>query len=172
MNEIYVTLQNSISNDGLWHPSISIYYSGCDKLNKCIDCHNPELQLQEIGYKTNTNQLIKDIDKELLEWFDTYKTMSICYLGGEPLTKWNRESVLEVSKYFKEKYGSKICNIFYSWRYIEDLKELKQHINYMDYGVLGDFQIQNRDIDYIPSSTNQYIYDFKKNEKIDAIKKG
>ena len=32
INEVYITLQNSINNDGLWYPSISIYYSGCDKI--------------------------------------------------------------------------------------------------------------------------------------------
>ena len=172
MNEVYVTLQNSINNDGLWYPSISIYYSGCDNPNKCKECQNPELIQQGMGYKTINNKLIQDIEDKLTYWFDTYDTMSICYVGGEPLADWNRDSMLEISKYFKKKYSDKICNVFYSWRYIEDLQELMQYIFYMDYGVLGSFQIQNRDINYIPSSSNQYIYNFKENIKIDAIKKG
>ena len=171
MNEVYVTLQNSINNDGLWHPSISIYFSGCDNPIKCIDCQNPELQIQGVGYKTTSNQLILDIENKLTEWFDTYETMSISYVGGEPLAEWNRDSVLQISKYFKDKYKDKICNIFYSWRYIEDLLG-NQYVNYMDYGVLGVFQTQNKDVSYIPSSTNQYIYSFTENKKIDAIKKG
>jgi anaerobic ribonucleoside-triphosphate reductase activating protein len=172
VKEIYVTLQNSMNNDGLWYPSISIYYSGCDNPNKCIECQNPELQLQGIGYKTTNSQLIQDVENKLIEWLDTYETMSICYVGGEPLAEWNRESTLEVSKYFKEKYKNKICNILYSWRYIEDFLELEQYILYIDYGVLGNFQIQNRDINCIPSSSNQYIYSFIENKKINTIKKG
>lgn len=171
MNEVYVALQNSINGDGLWYPSISIYYSGCDNPTKCKGCHNPELQNQGIGYKTTTDQLIQDIETMLVEWFDTYETMAISYVGGDPLAEWNRKSVFEVSKYFKEKYKEKTCNIFYSWRYIEQLQSLKKYINYMNYGVLGSFQIETRDIDYIPSSANQYIYDFKTNTKLERIKK-
>lgn len=172
MNNIYVTLQNSINSDGLWYPSISIYYSGCDKVLKCKGCHNPELHNQNVGFSTTTKMLILDIENILVYWLDTYKIISICYLGGEPLTKWNRQSVLEVSKYFKEKYNNRICNIIYSWRYIEDLKQLKQYIKYMDYGVLGDFKIENSNILLIPSSSNQYIYDFNNNIKLQPIKKG
>jgi len=172
VNEVFVTLQNSINNDGLWYPSLSIYYSGCDNPNKCMDCQNPELIMQGVGYKTNNDKLIKDIENKLTEWFDIYEVMSICYVGGEPLSEWNRNSILKISKYFKEKYNDKICNIIYSWRYIENLKELKQYVKYLDYGVLGSFKIENINIDYIPSSTNQYIYDFKNKVIIAPIKKG
>ena len=65
--DVYVTIQNSINSDGLWYPSISIYYSGCDKPVKCLDCHNPELQQKNIGFKTNNNQLIHDIEEKLIE---------------------------------------------------------------------------------------------------------
>lgn len=173
MSQVYVTLQNSINSDGLWYPSISIYYSGCDKPIKCIDCHNPELQCQGIGYKTTNDQLIQDIEKVLIQWLDTYQTISICYLGGEPLAKWNRQSVFEVSQYFKSKYKKQVCNIIYSWRYIDDLHALPmlQYLTYMDYGVLGDFQLENRDTNYVPSSTNQYIYDFRNAKKIQPIRK-
>lgn len=171
MNDVYVTLQNSINNDGLWYPSISIYYSGCDKLVKCIYCHNPELQKQEIGYKTANKQLINDIEKILNNWLDIFPKMSLCYLGGEPLSIWNRESVYMVSRYFKLKYPDEICNILYSWRYIEDIDNMRKYITYIDYGVLGDFQEINKDLNYIPSSTNQYIYDFKNKTKLQPIRK-
>lgn len=171
-NEIYVTLQNSINNDGLWYPAISIYYSGCDKPIKCKNCHNPELQQQGAGYKTTDDQLIKDIERILVNWLDIYPKISLCFLGGEPLSSWNRESVYSISKYFKLKYTDKICNILYSWRYIEDIEDMKKYITYIDYGVLGEFQEENKDVNFIPSSKNQYIYDFTKHEKINPIKKG
>ena len=171
-NEVYVILQNSINNDGLWYPSISIYYSGCDKTIKCHNCHNPELQQKGIGYKTTNENLINDIEIVLNRWLDIYPKMSLCYLGGEPLSAWNRKSVLLISKYFKEKYNDKICSIIYTWRYLEDIEHLKKYISYIDYGVLGDFQEYNKNINYIPSSTNQYIYNFTNNKKIQPIKKG
>lgn len=170
--DVYVTLQNSINNDGLWYPSISIYYSGCDKPIKCADCHNPELQQKEIGFKTDNNKLICDIETKLKEWLDVYEKISICYLGGEPLAKWNIESVLKLSKYFKQKYNNRICNIIYTWRYLEDLQPLQKYLKFIDYGVLGDFQITKRNIKYIPSSSNQYIYDFKNKTKLQSIRKG
>jgi anaerobic ribonucleoside-triphosphate reductase activating protein len=174
LDKIYVTLQNSINNDGLWYPSISIYYSGCDKPIKCKECHNPSLQKQEIGYKTTSRQLIEDVEQQLIKWLSIYDIISICYVGGEPLAEWNRESVFQLSKYFKEKYNKQICNIFYSWRYIEDLhtQNLMNYLEYMDYGVLGEFQIQNKNLKYIPTSSNQYIYNFKNNKKIKPIEKG
>lgn len=172
MNNIYVTLQNSINSDGLWYPSISIYYSGCDKPIKCKDCHNPELQQRNVGFPTNSESLINDIEQSLIEWLNTYNKISLCFLGGEPLAEWNRESVQKVSKYFKEKYPIQTCNIIYTWRYLEDLQQLKQYVKYMDYGVLGDFQIENKDISFIPSSTNQYIYDFNNDIKLSPIWKG
>lgn len=174
MDTVCVTLQNSINSDGIWYPSISIYYSGCDKPIKCHDCHNPELQLCSTGFKTTTTELIESIEKELLQWLDTYPIIAICYLGGEPLAKWNRESVFEVSEYFKTKYKKQICNVVYTWREIEELHSLPllQYLTYMDYGILGEFQIQNRDVNYIPSSSNQYIYDFKNDKILQPIKKG
>lgn len=172
MTDIFVTLQNSINGDGLWYPSISIYYSGCDKIIKCKNCHNPELQKQGIGYRTNNQQLIRDIEEKLILWLSTYKTMSLCYLGGEPLTPWNRDSVLYISKYFKNKYKNQVYNILYTWRYIDDLSTLNKYIGYMDFGVLGDFKIDNKNLNYIPSSSNQYIYDFNKQIIIKPIKKG
>ena len=171
MGDIFVTIQNSISSDGLWYPSISIFYSGCDKLIKCKDCHNPSLQKKGVGCQTNSNQLILDIERSLSFWLEVYEKISICYIGGEPFSKWNRQSVLNVSKYFKQKYNNKVCNIVYSWRYIEDLKDLDNYLKYMDYGVLGEFQTDMKDLNYIPSSSNQYIYDFKNKTKLQPIRK-
>jgi anaerobic ribonucleoside-triphosphate reductase activating protein len=98
--------------------------------------------------------------------------MALCYLGGEPLAVWNRLSLYVVSKYFKIKYNDRVCNILYSWRYLEDIKCVNKYTTYMDYGVLGDFQKEKKDLNYIPSSTNQYIYDFKNSKKINSIRKG
>lgn len=171
MNDIYVAIQEGINGDGLFYPCISIYFSGCDKKDKCKNCHNPELQDKEKGFKTNNKALIKDVENILISWLKIYPIISICYLGGEPLSPWNRESVLEISNYFKTNYKNNIKNIFYSWRYLEDLIDIKKYIKFMDFGVLGDFR-QDLFIDYtIPASSNQYIYDFNNTKKLDSINK-
>jgi len=92
-------------------------------------------------------------------------------LGGEPLAKYNRNITLELSNYIKEKYKNAII-VLYSWRTIEQInrESLKPYIKYIDYGVLGSY---NKDLyvsNTLPSSTNQYIYDFKNNEKLKPIK--
>lgn len=169
MKNIYITTQITVNSDGLYFPAISIYFSGCDKKIKCKNCHNPELQKKGCGIKTNYKQVIEDIEKDLKELLNIYPKISLCYLGGEALAPWNRESTYEISKYFKNKYKNKICNIIYTWRYIEDLKQLSKEVSYMNLGVLGDFEedlkIENR----VPASTNQYIYDFNNNIKIEPI---
>lgn len=168
--EIYAEIQSNINSDGLWNVGVSIFFSGCDKPIKCKGCHNYEIQKQKVGFKTTTSNLLKDVDCIVKDWFDIYDEISICYLGGEPTASWNRNSVLEISKFFKNKYGSDICNILYSWRYKEDIES--KYIKYMDFGVLGEFQEDNLAINEIPASKNQYIYDFKNNKKINPIKRG
>ena len=37
------TIDYSLKN-GLGHPSVSLYLSGCDNSDKCDGCHNKELQ--------------------------------------------------------------------------------------------------------------------------------
>jgi len=167
--DVYVIIQSSINGDGLYYPAISIYFSGCDKVHKCFNCHNPEMQQLNYGFKTNTHSLIKDIEQILASWLNIYPTVAICYVGGEALAKWNRVATLEISKYFKEAYKEQIKNIFYSWRYLEDLQGIKKYIKYMDLGVLGEFKQELFQENHIPASSNQYIYDFKNNKKIKDI---
>ncbi|QPW62140.1 4Fe-4S cluster-binding domain-containing protein [Clostridium botulinum] len=166
---IYVIVQSSINGDGLYYPAISIYFSGCDKLHKCLNCHNPEMQKQHYGFKTNTQDLIKDIEQIVTSWLRMYPTIAICYVGGESLAEWNRNATLNISKYFKTKYDMKIQNIVYSWRYLEDLQVVKKYIKYMDLGVLGEFRQELFQENHVPASSNQYIYDFKNNKKIKDI---
>ncbi|MBN3352108.1 4Fe-4S cluster-binding domain-containing protein [Clostridium botulinum] len=169
MKNIFITTQFSISGDGLYYPAISIYFSGCDKKIKCADCHNPELQKQRVGYGTNYIEVINDLDNKIKEWLTIYPEISICYLGGEALAKWNREATYQISKHFKDKYQNKICNIIYTWRYLKDLREVEDYISYIDIGVLGDYQKQNHVVNQIPSSSNQFIYDFNRKIKLSNI---
>lgn len=167
-----VTIEtNSINGDGLWFPSISIYYSGCDKVVKCKDCHNPELQNRNALEKYSNLEIIKSIEKSLKSWLSVYETISISFLGGEPTAVYNIDSMFIISKYFKKKYGDNVKTILYSWRKNKELNSIKSKIKYIDFGVLGEFDIKKLDLSYVPSSRNQYIYDFNRNKKIKKIKK-
>lgn len=171
MRKTYAILQDSINNDGLWYPSISIYFGGCDKPAKCKGCHNPEMQRDDVEPNTTLRKLKKDIETELVSWLKIYDVISICYLGGEPLSKKNRKATKAVSKYFKRKYKDSVKNIVYSWREINSLKHIKKYVKHMDYGVLGEYDENCLQLEYVPSSGNQYIYDFHNKKKIPAIRK-
>jgi len=156
--------------NGLGKPSISIYLTGCDNPIKCEDCHNYELQ-KELNYEYNINDLKQDINRNINFYLQFHDKLYISILGGEPLAKYNRKTTLEISKYIKEKHEDSTI-ILYSWRTIEQiLKEhLQKYIKYIDYGVLGVYDKNLHIENVIPSSTNQYIYDFKNNTILKPIR--
>lgn len=158
-------LELSLKN-GLGNPSISLYLRGCDKKIKCKGCHNHEYQEKSMDdYDIN---LIKTSTLELLEKSKLFfPNTSLSILGGEPLTEYNKDITYEVSKYIKEKYPN-IPIILYSWRTIDQIPS--KYVKYIDYGVLGSYD-ENLHIDNtLPASTNQYIYDFKSQYKLEPIK--
>lgn len=170
MNKIdrYV-IDYSLKN-GLGHPSISLYLTGCDKPIKCEDCHNWELQKQsENNYNINT---IKDeLDNSIKNYLSFHDKLYFSILGGEPLSEYNKDISLEISKYIKEKYKKSII-VLYSWRLIEEIKDsnLIPYTLYMDYGVLGPYKKDLYEEKTLPSSSNQYVYNFKTNKKLKPIK--
>lgn len=153
----------SLTN-GLGKPSVSIYYSGCDIPVKCKECHNPELwqkSLPQVSYD-ELYRLIKGyVD------FGYSDKLIISFLGGDPLAPFNRNSVMETSEKIKSDFPEAEL-IIYSWRMPSEIK--KEWVKYFDYGVLGKFDIKKYKKGYLPASTNQIIYDFKKNETLNAIK--
>ncbi|MFA7689212.1 MAG: 4Fe-4S cluster-binding domain-containing protein, partial [Bacilli bacterium] len=156
--------------NGLGHPAISIYLTGCDNPIKCEDCHNWELQEQS-KHNYNINTIKNEIDIEIQNYLQFYNELYIAILGGEPLAKYNKNITLEVSKHIKQKYNNVIV-VLYSWRTIEQInnENLKLYIQYIDYGVLGVYDKNLHISDTLPASTNQYIYDFKNNKKLNSIK--
>lgn len=167
------TIDYSLKN-GLGKPAVSIYLTGCDKPIKCDDCHNWELQ-EESKEQYDIKKMKERIDKYIKDFFKFHKSLHVSILGGEPLAEYNRKITYEISKYIKEKYPNSTI-IIYSWRTIDQIfKEgIKSYIKYIDYGVLGAYDKELYIENTIPSSTNQYIYDFKydKINKPIILKKG
>lgn len=155
--------------NGLGHPSISIYLTGCDKLIKCDDCHNWELQKQSEN-SFNINNMKNEIDNSIENYLFFHDKLYISILGGEPLSIYNRDITLEVSRYIKDKYNNSTV-ILYSWRTIDDInnEDLLPYIKNIDYGVLGSYEKDLYVSNILPSSSNQYIYDFKNNKKLKPI---
>lgn len=155
-------------NNGLGHPAISLYLTGCDKPTKCIGCHNKELQEESKDY-CDTEELKFKINEKILKGFNFSKKMYVVFLGGEPLTEYNRNITYDISKYVKEKYPQ-VTTVVYSWRTKELLKNIRNYLSYMDYGVLGEFKDELYVEGTLPSSSNQYIYDFKEEKVLKPIR--
>ena len=157
----------SLSN-GLGKPGLSLFFKGCDKPNKCINCHNPELQnidKNKIDVEKLKREIIRYID-DSINYSDKYY---VSFLGGDPLTKHNREYLLKISKFIKEKYKN-IETVVYTWRSLDKINN--KHIKYIDYGVLGEFKKELHQKNMLPGSKNQVIYDFNDKEELDHIKLG
>lgn len=163
MYTIDYSLNNGIGND---HPTgaLSIYYSGCDIPVKCKECHNPELwapQDPRMTYKEVKHRL------EQLKRLGVDKDPQIAFVGGDPMAPYNRESTIEVAAQLKKDFPDTKL-VLYSWRTLEELEE--QWTVSFDYGVLGQFDIGEFRQGWLPASSNQYIWDFKKQEQLKPIK--
>lgn len=157
-------------NDGLGRPSISLYLTGCDKPIKCFNCHNYELQ-KDLREDYDIDHIYEEVDKMIKNFLDFNDNLIVSYLGGDPLTKYNRDILYKVSKYVKEKYPQ-CTNIMYTWRYNEDIlkSNLSKYIKYIDIGVLGGYDHLKFIEKTIPSSNNQIIYDYRSDKELDPIK--
>ena len=153
----------SLTN-GLGKPAISIYYSGCDIPVKCKECHNPELWKKEypqVGYK-ELHRLVNGYNE-----FNDHNELLVSFMGGDPLAEYNRKSTIEISRKLKEDFPG-IQLIIYSWRRPDEIAY--EWIEHFDFGVLGQFDIGEFKKGYLPSSSNQIIYDFKTKEILEPIK--
>lgn len=163
---------DGINGDGLYHPYVSVYLSGCDKVPYCADCQNKEMQKEDGGFDVEYDDLIGEIDEKLNQLFKFRPKLSLCFVGGDPLTKRNRFITRSIAKHFKEKYGDKLLTIVYSWRMKDNIlgsEELTSCIENIDIGVLGEFD-KNQYVECtIPASKNQEIYDFKNKKKLKEI---
>lgn len=162
----------SLSN-GLGHPSISIFLTGCDKKNRCKNCHNSELwNISPQQYDDySLDDIFQQLTNEVREYKKYHSKLYISILGGEPLALYNRDITLKISKYIKETFKNATI-VLYTWRTKEDInnQNLIEYLKYIDYGVLGEFRDDLMVKNTLPSSTNQQIYDFNKKVIIKPIK--
>lgn len=128
----YLKIENCSLNNGDGCRTV-LWVSGCER--KCKGCHNPETWDKNNGKEFGLDALDKLVD--LIR--DPYCN-GLTILGGEPLTEYNKNKVLEITEtikfFFPEKdiwlwTGYKIdevidyitfCDIVIDGEYVEDLK--------------------------------------------------
>ena len=155
----YIQIVNSLGADGLGFPSVSVYFSICDKKEVtgcyCKNCQNEELQEHNIGSDLTKKERIETISKKLTNLTKLIKSKPILvFLGGEPLSSYNENYVRDISKHFIH-LGFE--TMVYTWRTEEDLQSEKKDISDFTYVVCGEYIEELKDENYILGSTNQYI---------------
>lgn len=179
MTKYKALIQNSLSADGLGLPSVSIFYAGCDRKtysgNFCKGCQNIEMTNSRADITEYTNmELYRYITQFLFDWKEVSKSdrVSVSFLGGEPLTVYNRESVKYLSEKIKENFNF-VDIVLYTWRTLTDIadQKLNEYVKNVDRCIMGAYQKDLSDKEYKLASTNQIIYDFKHNNIILEYKK-
>jgi len=142
-------------------PGISIYFQGCDAYPKCFNCHNPQTWDFDKKYFVPEELLIDRVKKNLELILENYETVSLNFLGGEPLSETNRNSVRILSEFVKKTYGYRVITLLYSWRRPIDIyfQELLEYVEYVDEFVLGRYMEKYKNlvsgkVDF-PASRNQ-----------------
>ena len=129
MSNIAKIKQYCISNgEGL---RTAIFFSGCDF--HCPGCFNYELQDPNYGKKYSS-----EIEKEIFNTINEH-IAGISILGGEPLSKYNLETVTQLCSNFKEKFPNKTIWLWTGYT-IEEIKTLPI-LNYIDVLIDGKLEM-------------------------------
>ena len=128
MSNIAKIKQYCISNgEGL---RTAIFFSGCDF--HCPGCFNYELQDPNYGKKYSS-----EIEKEIFNTINEH-IAGISILGGEPLSKYNLETVTQLCCNFKKEFPNKTIWLWTGYT-IEEIKTLPI-LNYIDVLIDGQFK--------------------------------
>ena len=133
---------------------VSVFFQGCHF--HCKGCFNSETW-DFLGGKEYTS----DIENKIFEFLDKDYIRGLSILGGEPFHQTNIDSVISLSKKFKEKFPNKDLWIWTGFLF-EDILN-KEILKYADVIVDGNFMIDLKDprLKYC-GSTNQRVIDVKK----------
>lgn len=160
MDSRYVRIIESYGSDGLGSPSVSIYFSHCDRKDLigsfCKNCHNKELQSDGTGFFLNEYQILKKLEDKLIEVKSLFGKCSLVIAGGEPTSNLNMSMLNKISSYFYGKYEI----ILYTWKERDVLNF--STIKNIDKIVCGSYMEELKVDDYILSTSNQYIINNKK----------
>jgi pyruvate-formate lyase-activating enzyme len=167
-----VMIKSSLSADGLGTPAISLYYAGCDKKEYtgcfCPGCQNKEMQDKDIEMPAYyPEEIYRYVVQLLSDWRLISDSLVVAFIGGEPLTEYNKDCTKYISSRLKKEYTD-VTTILYTWRGIGDVlgSNLEEYVANIDECVLGDYREHLRDDNYLLGSKNQFIYNFRRGEVI------
>ena len=108
----------------------AIFFSGCDF--HCPGCFNYELQNPNYGKKYSS-----EIEKEIFNTINEH-IAGISILGGEPLSKYNLETVTQLCCNFKKEFPNKTIWLWTGYT-LEEIKALPV-LNFIDVLIDGQFK--------------------------------
>lgn len=115
------------------------FFTGCT--HGCPECFNaivadPDYEPAEEWTEEKMNELLEDVKKPYIS--------GITLSGGDPMSRWNREGILELVREFKEKITGKTIWLYtgYTWEYLMSLSPedpRRQILQYIDVLCDGPF---------------------------------
>ena len=158
MNYLDIQHCNMVNGTGL---RTVIWVAGCER--KCPGCFSPYTQDPNAGIPFN-NTAKEELFKDSYEdWCS-----GITFVGGDPLFKENRKTVIETAKEYKEKFPNKTIWLYtgYCWSDILNDSTMIDIIKYVDVICDGPFveSLKNPELKWVGSS-NQNVIDVKQRLK-------
>lgn len=158
MNYKDIIFEDCVNGDGI---RATLFVSGCSL--RCPNCHNQELQDQNIG-QPFTKQTYTKLRNEIRKpWID-----GLTLSGGHPLEDYNRADCTKLCQSLKEELPDKTIWLYTGYKY-EDIQHY-EIINYVDVVVDGSYIEALRDTSLKwRGSSNQRVIDVKKSKKQNRI---
>ena len=150
----YLDIKTSDINNGEGL-RVSLWVSGCE--HKCKGCHNPQSWNRNNGELFTTETFMK-----LYTALTTGVKRGLTIIGGEPLTNYNYEEVLQLCKCLKEEIPDLNIWLYTGYYYDELVDQGKMEIlDYIDVMVDGRYEEELKDstLEWRGSS-NQAIWHF------------
>ena len=129
-----------------------VFFQGCT--HNCKGCQNPQTHSFEGGFKSNTNNIVKEILNNPMQ---TGVTLS----GGDPFFQY--EGVTEIAKILKEQNINIWCYTGFKFEELIKKQEYKNLLQYINVLVDGPYieSLKSYDLKF-KGSSNQRIIDVQK----------
>ena len=148
----------------------SVYFSGCQLAlegKACLGCHNSIAWDKNVG-----DEWTEDTKKVVLDSLEPTYVDGLSILGGEPLSDFNLDGVIDLAKSVKERFSNKTVWVWTGY-VLDDVMNLKPKVaellKYVDYIVDGPFMKDLKEPDLrFRGSMNQRILKINNGEIIDT----
>lgn len=149
---------NMLNGTGL---RVVLWVSGCT--HNCPQCFNKETHDPNGGIKFEFKTL-----KELMFYLDNDYIDGLTITGGDPLYPQNREVILGLCQYVKERLPEKTIWLYTGYLY-EDVSDL-EIMNYIDVVCDGPYiYYENSPLKHWVGSSNQRVIDVKRTKEENKI---